>query len=365
MTAAPPAVASLGTSRARGALLGVAVGDAAGFPALYHRSIRVGRRRRNLWRFAAELDRHQILRFPLPYTQGRPDGLQVCGTDDAEFLAVGALILLRSDGFGSDSLFACWQQLVGEAGDALWCGIAERSALVNAARGLRPPQTGNDNPAHYDDGAVLRAVAAGVRFAGDPDRAAEVARTLAQITHADDGVWAAEAMAVTIAAVVGGASLETALDEGLERIPDETWLSRRMDAALRLAERTTSPFDLAAELNDHVANASYGFGTVAPETLASAFAIARVAEGDPGLAIPAAATVIKQADSMPAMVGAITGAVAGAERLPQAWATKVATLRGICIPTLAGVSLVDLADELLAAGPGASQSPPPGETAEE
>jgi ADP-ribosylglycohydrolase len=365
MTASQPKLAPVATSRARGALVGAAVGDAAGFPALYHRSIRVGRRRRSLWRFAAELDRHQILRFPLPYTQGRPDGLQVCGTDDAEFLAVAALILLRSDGFGSGSLFTCWQQLMSEAGDALWCGIAERSALVNADRGLRPPQTGNDNPAHYDDGAVLRAVAAGVRFADDPDRAAEVARTLAQITHADDGVWAAEAMAATIAAAVGGAPLEPALEAGLARIPDESWLSRRMHAALRLAELASSPFDLAAELNDHVANASYGFGTVAPETLASAFAMARVAEGDPGLAIPAAATVTKQADSMPAMVGAISGAVAGVQRLPQAWATKVSTLRGICIPTLAGVSLVDLADELLAAGSGASQPPPSGVTTEE
>jgi ADP-ribosylglycohydrolase len=334
--------------RARGALAGLAVGDAAGFPSLYHRSTRLGWRRSVLWRFAKELDDQRVLRFPLPFTLGPPDALLISATDDSEFAAVTALILLEADGeFGSEALFAGWQKHVVQPGDDIWSGIAERSSIVNARRGLRPPETGGDNPAHFDDGAATRAVAVGIRFAGDPDQAAGVARTLAEITHAEDGVWAAEAMAATISAAVGGTPLPEAVEAGQRRIPADSWLSRQLIKALHLAGQAASPFDLAAELSDQVANSSYSFGTVAPETLASAYALALAADGDPVTAITAAATIAKQADSVPAMAGAITGALAGVDRLPAAWRSRVTTLRGICVPELNGISLLDLADKLI------------------
>jgi ADP-ribosylglycohydrolase len=333
-------------ARAQGAMVGLAVGDAAGFPSLFHRTIRMGWRRSVLWRFAGQLDEQRVLRFPLPFTLGRPDGLFISGTDDSEFAAVAAIILLEADGdYSSETLFAGWQKHVVQPSDDIWSGIAERASILNARLGLRPPETGGDNPAHFDDGAVCRAVAVGVRFAGRPEQAADVARNLAEITHAEDGVWAAEAMAATISSAVGGSGLPEAVESGRQRIPADCWLARQLVGALRLAEQAASPFDLAAELSDQVANASYSFGTVAPETLASA-------DGDPMTAIPAATTIAKQADSVPAMVGAVTGAVAGIDRLPAAWRSRVATLRGVCVPRLEGVSLGDLADELIAgAGP--------------
>lgn len=342
--------ASLRT-RAQGALIGLAVGDAAGFPAMFHRTTRMGWRRSVLWRFARELDDQRVLRFPLPFTLGRPDELFISATDDGEFAAVAALILLEADGdYSPEALFAGWQKHVVQAGDDIWSGIAERASIINARRGLRPPQTGGDNPAHYDDGAVSRAVAVGVRFAGHPGLAADVARTLAEITHAEDGVWAAEAMAATVSAAVGGLALTEAVEAGRRRIPADCWLSRQLTRALHLSEQAASPFDLAADLSDQIANGSYSFGTVAPETLASAYALALAADGDPMTAIPAATMIAKQADSVPAMVGAISGALAGVDRLPAAWRTRVTTLRGVCVPELQGVSLHDLADRLIGAG---------------
>ena len=337
-------------SRARGALVGLAVGDAAGFPSLFHRTTRMGWRRSALWRFAQQLDEQRVLRFPLPFTLGSPGALLISATDDGEFAAVAAMILLEAHGdYSSEALFAGWDKHVVQVGDDIWCGIAERASIVNARRGLRPPETGGDNPAHYDDGAVSRAVAVGVHFAGDTERAVAVARKLAEITHAEDGVWAAEAMAATISAAVGGSALPEAVEAGRQRIPADCWLSRKLTQALRLAEQATSPFDLAAELSDQVANQSYSFGTVAPETLPSAYALALASDGDPMTAIPAAATIAKQTDSVPAMVGAISGALAGVDRLPAAWRTRAATLRGVCVPELQGVSLSDLADKLIAA----------------
>lgn len=337
-------------SRARGALLGLAIGDAAGFPALFHRSVRLGWRRSVLWRFALQLDEQKVLRSPLPFTLGRPEPLAISGTDDSEFLAIAAIILLETGGdFAAAQLFAGWQKHVVQQGDDLWSGIAERSSIVNAQRGLLPPETGGDNPAHFDDGAVARGVAVGVRFSGDPRRAAEVAERLAQITHSEDGVWAAAAMAASVAAAVGGTSLAEAIEVGRGHIPEGSWLSRQMTVALQLASEATSAFDLAAELSDRIANASYSFGTVAPETLPSAFALALAAEGDPSRGISAAATIAKQADSVPAMVGALTGAAAGSDALPASWASRVDRLRGICIRSVEGLSLTELAHALVIA----------------
>jgi ADP-ribosylglycohydrolase len=335
-------------SRARGALLGLAVGDAAGFPSLFHRSVRLTRRRSQVWKIAASMDEQQVLRFPLPFTGGPPGPLTICASDDGEFAAVAAMILLDCAGdYTPDALFAGWQKYVVVPGDDIWAGIAERASITNARRGLRPPDTGNDNPAHFDDGAAARAVPVGIRLAGEPGRAASVAGSLAQITHAADGIWAAQAMAATISAAVAGSGLGEAVEAGHRLIPADSWLSRDVTRALALASGGAGAFDLAAELSDKVANLSYGFGTIAPETLASAYALALAADGDPQVAIPAAATIARQADSVPALVGAITGALAGEQQLPAAWASRVEVLRGICIPALEGVRLSDLADKLL------------------
>ena len=338
-------------SRGRGALLGLAVGDAAGFPSLFHRSVRLPRRRSVLWKFAADLDVQKVLRFPLPFTNGPPDALTICASDDGEFAAVAAMILLDCAGdYSPEALFTGWQKHVVQQADDIWSGIAERASITNARRGLRPPYTGNDNPAHFDDGAAARAVAVGICLPGEPASAAVVARNLAEITHAMDGVWAAEAMAATISAAVAGSCVRDAVEAGHRLIPADSWLSRQVNHALELASAAAGAFDLAAELSDKVANSSYSFGTIAPETLASAYGLALAADGDPQVAIPAAATIAKQADSVPALVGAITGALAGAEQLPAAWVSRVEILRGICVPALEGVRLSDLADKLLGGG---------------
>lgn len=335
--------------RARGALLGLAVGDALGLPALYHRTVRMDFHRGALWRFAQDLDVQRVLRFPLPFTLGRPEPLELCGTDDAEYAAVAARILLESGDGDPEALLAGWRSHVVDAADELWCGIAERSSILNLQQGVLPPASGSDNPAHFDDGAVTRAVPFGLRWAGDPAEAATRARAFAQITHAEDGVWAAAAMAASIAAAVAGADPQQVVEIGRQQIPGDSWLGRQVVHALGLAAEAESAFDLAAALADEVANASYSFGTVAPETLPAAYALTLAADGDPERAVPAAGTVAKQSDSMPAMVGALCGALRGERSLPGQWRRKVQVLRGICVPGLTGTDLVDLADRLLAA----------------
>jgi len=347
------------TDRAAGALLGLALGDAVGLPAAYHRTLALPPRRRSrLWSFSALTDEHRITTYSLPYTHSGPEEvLDVSGTDDAEFAAVGARILLEcGDEPTAERLFAAWCRHVADDGSRVWSPISTRVAITNAAKGLTPPATGGDNPQHYDDAAVAPAVAVGLRFHGRPERAAQVAGHLACITHAADGVWAAQAMAATIAVAVAGEGIERALEAGTARIPPDSWLGRKVRQAQEGLERAGSGFAALPYWNDRVANHVYNYGNAAPETLAVAYAVLRATGGALQAGVSLAALVPKQSDSMPAMVGAVAGAIEGAQALPATWVTSLDVLRGLCLPALAGVSLRELAAALLAAESGGDDS---------
>ncbi|WP_037936841.1 ADP-ribosylglycohydrolase family protein [Streptosporangium roseum] len=333
-------------SAASGALLGLAVGDAAGLPAQFHRRARSGWARAAGWRLSAALDEQRVSRPLLPFTLGAGDDIPLCATDDAEAAAVAALVLLRSPDHGQDALFAGWRAQMVDVPE-VWTGIAERSAVLNTERGLLPPFTGTDNPAHYSDGAVPAGVSIGIRYAGDPGLAAEVAGRYAEITHADDGVWAVRAMAWAIAALVGGVPLGDALAGAVAGVPGESWLGRNLARAAHIRDTAASPFEAVPELVQRLSPATYSHGGVAPETLPVAFALAELAQGDLPTAIMSASLVARQSDSMPAMAGALCGAASGLPAVPATWRDQVDELAGVLTPQLKGLRLTDLARRLL------------------
>ncbi|MDX3070491.1 ADP-ribosylglycohydrolase family protein, partial [Streptomyces sp. ND04-05B] len=71
------------------------------------------------------------------------------------------------------------------------------------------------------------------------------------------------------------------------------------------------------------------------------------AEGRIAEAVPAAACLSRVADSAPALVGALTGALGGGTAVPASWRDACRTLSGCALPRLTGIDLVHLA-ELLA-----------------
>ncbi|PSK92363.1 ADP-ribosylglycohydrolase [Murinocardiopsis flavida] len=330
---------------ARGALLGLAVGDAIGMPAHFHRHARSGWSRAMLWQLSADLDAQQVSRPLLPFTP-TADGHPLCGTDDTETMATAALVLLGAEDHGSDGLFRRWRHYIAEDPEA-WCGTAERSAARNARKGLVPPHTGADNPVHWDDGAVSAAVACGVRYAGDVEQADRVAAAYAGITHAHEGVEAARAMARIIAALVAGSPWEAALDEGAAAVARDGWLGRNLRTAEEIARQASSAFAAVPALARALSPGTYSDARVAPETLPAALAIARLCGPAPEAAIQAASLLSRQSDSLPAMVGAMTGAAAGADALPEEWRTEVDEVRGVLVPGVAGTRLGTLATRLL------------------
>lgn len=335
--------------RARGALLGLALGDAVGYPAMYHRTIRLPHQRAALWQLSAEMDRQQVNKFSLPFSPYSAETMRMSGTDDTEFAALTALILLGCpDDLDRDDLLVGWRRGVVEHQADIWSGVAERASVHNMASGLLPPMSGSDNPHHYDDGAVARAVPIGIAYADDPGRAAEVAGWMAELTNAEDGVWAAQAMAASVAEAVVGAEVEQILAAGSDLIPRDSWLGRTMQRAERILEESGSGLAAVPAWAEQCSNTTYNFGNVAPETLAVAYAIVRASGGDLERGLALATMIPKQADSMPAMVGALCGARAGGGAIPTSWVERLDTLSGHCIPHLSGTSLTELADRLVA-----------------
>ncbi|KQQ03815.1 MULTISPECIES: ADP-ribosylglycohydrolase family protein [unclassified Rathayibacter] len=329
--------------RARGALLGLAVGDALGHPADAHRSIRHPWPRGAVRSGTAALDAQRVSRPLLPFAPTLDGTRGLVATDDAETAAAAALALLASpEDHRVEALLPHWTAQ--HVRDDAWMGIAARSAERNLALGLVPPATGDDNPARDDDTALPAAVAIGIAAAGDPDRAGRIAAGYASITNSGDGVAAAVIVARAIAALVGGAELPGVVAEALDG-PREGRLAAALEDARDLVTWDAAPFAVLPELIERLVPRNYSYSNAAAVTLPVALVVVGLAGGDPGRAIPLALSVSRAADGMPAIVGALCGASSGTGALDAY--RSLAALEGILLPGTAGVDLLATADALL------------------
>jgi ADP-ribosylglycohydrolase len=335
--------------RTYGALLGLAYGDAIGFPALFHRTFQFPAKRRDfLWNTNRDLAQQRIIRLTLPFTHRlAPATLEPFPTDDTEYAVFTAQTLLACAGEpGVETFLAAWRERLVPAADTLLMGFSERAAIENLRRGVLSPASGNDNPQHYDDSAVARGVAIGLFCAGQPDRAAALARSDSQITNAEDGVYAAQAMAVAMALLASGATIATALTQARTYLPEGSWIANGDRLARQCRDEADSPHDLLLLLTTRLINSVYSYGNAAPETLPAAFVLAEVCDADLQAAVLLANGIPKAADSLPAMVGALCGAAQGSQVLSPRWCAQLNVCRGLCLPFLAGVRLDDLARQL-------------------
>ncbi|WP_328539322.1 ADP-ribosylglycohydrolase family protein [Streptomyces sp. NBC_00344] len=365
--------------RVEGLLLGIAAGDAAGWPAGRHRAALLPNWTRRLTR---ELDtfaeQNATTTLPVPIALNQPPApLQLGPSDDAEWATFTAQAVLSAASSGhSDlspqqrvrsALALAWNALADEVAAAsaqvdeiesalmpLRARISVRAGLGNLAAGLRPPATGHDNPHHFDDAACVRATVLAVVHPGDPAAAADLAEFDARYTQDGDGVHGARAMAAAVSAALGGGSVESCVDEALAQLPEGSEIRRNAVHAVALARTATaarpgqpgSAFELVPVLEHEIVDHVYSYGIAAAETVPVALAMALAAGGSLAEAVPAAACLSRVADSAPALAGALTGAVSGAGALPATWRDSCRTLVGCALPQLAGTDLVEVAAEL-------------------
>ncbi|WP_371678975.1 ADP-ribosylglycohydrolase family protein [Streptomyces sp. NBC_01276] len=363
----PPARAP---RRIEGLLLGLAAGDAAGWPAARHRASRMPEWTRRLTR---ELDtfaeQNATTTLPVPIALNQPpEPLRLGPSDDAEWAAFAAESVLTAAGVLLSDLSRsrrmraaidlAWNALASEIAAAaerapevesavlpLRARISVRAGLGNLAAGLRPPATGHDNPHYFDDAACVRACVLAVVHPGDPRAAADLAEFDARYTQDGDGVHGARAMAAALATALAGADTDTAVDAALEQLPAATEIGRNARHAVELARADggAGAFALVPLLEHQIVDHVYSYGIAAAETVPVALALATAARGRVAEAVPAAACLSRVADSAPALAGALTGALGGGDSLPAAWREACRTLSGCALPRLAGTDLVELA----------------------
>ncbi|WP_406099968.1 ADP-ribosylglycohydrolase family protein [Streptomyces canus] len=363
--------------RVQGLLLGLAAGDAAGWPAARHRAARMPDWTRRLTR---ELDtfaeQNATTTLPVPIALNQPpEPLRLGPSDDAEWAAFTAEALLKA-GTGTPlgnltgerrtraAIDLTWNALAAEVAAAahrapeiesavlpLRARISVRAGLGNLATGLRPPATGHDNPHYFDDAACIRACVLAVAHPGDPRLAADLAEFDARYTQDGDGVHGARAMAAAVSLALVGTPVEACVAAALTELPEETEIGRNARHALHLARSADTAFALIPALEHEIVDHVYSYGIAAAETVPVALALAGAAQGRIAEAIPAAACLSRVADSAPALVGALTGALGGADAIPATWRNTCRKLSGCALPRLTGTDLVELAELLVAAQP--------------
>ncbi|MDF9803107.1 ADP-ribosylglycohydrolase family protein [Streptomyces anulatus] len=380
--ASPGGPAPSRRARIEGLLLGLAAGDAAGWPAARHRAARMPEWTRRLTR---ELDtfaeQNATTTLPVPIALNQPpEPLRLGPSDDAEWAAFAARTVLAAAADDAadlssgrrmrDAVDRAWNALAATVAAAsarapeveaavlpLRARISVRAGLGNLAAGLRPPATGHDNPHYFDDAACVRAAVLAVVHPGDPEEAAALAEFDARYTQDGDGVHGARAVAAAIAVALAGADVDTVVNAAIAQLPEGTEIARNAAHAVRLAREfagePAGAFALVPVLEHQIVDHVYSYGIAAAETVPVALALTTAARGEIAQAIPAAACLSRVADSAPALAGALTGAIGSVTAVPAGWREACRTLAGCALPRLAGTDLIELAGLLAATEPAA------------
>src|SRR5882757_5006297 len=199
--------------RVYGALIGQAVGDALGAP-------------------TEGLTRRQIVErygWVSDFLDDDP-----AGTDDTEYSVLTArLMLAHGRELTPAQVGAAWtENLVNQVGGFFGGGFSEMTAINNLRDGLTPPVTGSDNHEMWSDGAAMRIAPAGILCAGDPREAARLAAIDAQVSHARDGTYCAQAVAAAAAAAMTTDSWQDAAAAGPAAAPADSRTARTVRRAV-------------------------------------------------------------------------------------------------------------------------------------
>lgn len=316
--------------RARGSLIGLAIGDAMGAPTEG---------------MTPDAIRHRF---------GRVDSLEpdAAGTDDTEYAVLCARSLLNhGTQLTAAAVAETWLAAVqGQAGGFDGAGFSEMVALANLAAGITPPSSGLFNYERWSDGAAMRVAPIGIFTAGDAQEARRLAAIDASVSHAADGIFCAQAIAAGVAVALVTDDYRDVVEAVTDSLPADSWSARLVQRALGIAEESSSLEDAAARLYDEVSLFHYPWADAAPEAVALALGIFAAAGGDFREAVLASVNIGRDSDTIAAMNGALAGALTGYDALPPEWSDAVRLVHGRCVVDTAGTDLMALSDALVDRG---------------
>ncbi|MBQ0849756.1 ADP-ribosylglycohydrolase family protein [Streptomyces sp. BH-SS-21] len=307
--------------RARGALLGLAVGDALGAPAENMKPSEIRARWGRITGYVAE---------------------QPAGTDDTEYAIFSGLLLARhGSALTVAHVEAAWHQWIADRDEGPFrgAGFSERGTLENLRRGLAAPISAQHRHA-WSDGLAMRAAPFGVFAAGRPAEAARLVAIDGSVSHDGEGIYGGQAVAAGVAAAMAGAPTIAVVASALAVVPDDSWTARSLRRAVACAHRGERAVRSAVVIG------GYPWTDLAPEAVALAFGAYAAADGDFEEAVLTAVNMGRDADTTAAVAGALAGATRGTAAIPPAWASAIGPAKGSCLPSMQGHHVLDVADLL-------------------
>ncbi|WP_439333171.1 ADP-ribosylglycohydrolase family protein [Streptomyces zhaozhouensis] len=318
--------------RARGAMLGLAVGDALGAPAENLTPSQI----RERW--------------------GRIDGFvreEPAGTDDTEYAIFSGLLLAEhGSGLTVAHVESAWHVWIADRDEGSFrgAGFSERGTLENLRRGLAAPISAQHRHA-WSDGLAMRAAPFGVFAAGRPGEAARLVAIDGTVSHDGEGIYGGRAVAAGVAAAMVGHGPDVVVQAALSVVPEDSWTARSLHRAVSAARRARrDPLATQLSVERAVRSATviggYPWTDLAPEAVGLAFGAFAAARGDFREAVITAVNMGRDADTTAAVAGALAGALGGESAIPAEWAGAIGPVRGSCLPSMAGRHVLDVAERL-------------------
>jgi ADP-ribosylglycohydrolase len=315
-----PALRTL-DSAFRGAMLGLAVGDAFAYPCEFRsRAAILGAFGPAGLTEMVALHDPRWPEWPMILGARHPPGTY---TDDTQMsIAVARALLDPASGVSAgDDLDALMRAMA--ARFVAWSHSADNdrapgqtcmTACERLADGVPWRQAGVADSKGC--GSAMRVAPVGLRFHRDPDRLLEVARASSLLTHGHDAAVEGAAAAALLVAL----ALERASPEDMYRAVAEQCCPRSADFAAcwaRLPALLDAPPEVA------LSEDGLGEGWVAEEAVASALYCVWRTPADFRQTVITAANTDGDSDSIACIAGGISGALNGVEAIPARWRDTV------------------------------------------
>lgn len=325
--------AAAAEDRARGALTGLAIGDALGMPVQSLPRPQIAARYGPLlaWFEPAPADH--------PLAAGLPAGTVTDDTEQAVLL--GELIAEAGFPVAPGELarrLLAWEDSVRARGSADLLGPSTRLALDRLLAGEDAGQAGRSGTTN---GAAMRVTPVGVATpAGDTGLLTDRVVQSALVTH-NTGVALAGAAAVAAAVSAGidGSGVPEAIRAAVEAAAlagrRGHWVAGA-DVAARISWAAAQAAGLTPQGVIDLTDTLVGTSLAAQESVPAAFAVLAACPEDPWLACRVAASAGGDCDTIAAMTGAVAGACHGAAAFPARARALVTSVNRLDLDGLAG-----------------------------
>ncbi len=266
-------------------------------------------------------------------------------TDDTEFALLTAKILIECKGkLTTQHVVDAWLKDVAVQDEFKRGGASEVAAAQNLLRGIMPPESGKFSTFHLSDGSSMRIAPVGIICAGNVQKAADMAKIDAEISHYSDGISGAQAVAAAVAVAMVDGTMDEIIEAAMSVIPKDSWLYANMIKAFEIVEAANgSIIDAWMPLHDALKASTWA---TTAEAIPAAFACLKMVGDDFKKGVILAGNFARDADTIGAVAGAILGAKYGLSAIPGHWVEKTRFPSGTCLDFTKGVDLVEIGEQL-------------------